>query len=99
MPTTPRKRTAPATGPEQAPATPRARAGRGRPGLADLITFPVRVSQGLAHDVAVTARNPEAVAYWGGLAALAVVGALEWPVAAAAGLGVAVAGAVRRGRS
>ena len=59
----------------------------------------MRVSQGLAHDVAVTARNPEAVAYWGGLAALAVVGALEWPVAVAAGLGVAVAGAVRRGRS
>jgi len=73
-------------------------ADQGGPPLVGLVTLPVRVSQGLAHDVAVTARNPQAVAYWGGLAGLAVLGALEWPVAAAAGLGVVVAGAIRRGR-
>jgi hypothetical protein len=95
----PRQATDPAgpRGPGQ--ATPGSPAnGHGDSALVELITFPVRVTRGLVHDVAVTARQPEAVAYWGGLAALAVVGVLEWPVAAAAGLGVAVAGAVRRGK-
>jgi hypothetical protein len=87
--TTPAAEAAPVNG--RAPAT--------LDDLVDVVTFPVRVSQGLLRDVAVTARNPEAVVYWGGLATLAVLGALEWPVAAAAGLGVAVAGATRRARS
>jgi hypothetical protein len=73
-------------------------ASHGDSALVELVTFPVRVTQGLVHDVAVTDRNPEAVAYWGGLAALAVLGALDWPLAVAEGLGVAVAGAVRRGQ-
>ena len=85
--------------PEEAgPPVPATEAtGQDGSALVDLITFPVRASQGLVRDAAVTARHPEAVAYWTGLAALAVLGVLEWPVAAAAGLGVVVAGAVRRG--
>jgi hypothetical protein len=92
---------APPAGPPAEPGPVEAAAptsGQGGSALVDLVTFPVRVSQSLVRDVAVTARNPEAVAYWGGLAGLAVLGALEWPVAAAAGLGVVVAGAVRRAR-
>ena len=88
----------PASEPAGAPPPAPGATGQGGSALVGLITFPVRASERLVRDVGVTARNPEAVAYWGGLAALAVVGALEWPVAAAAGVGVVVAGAVRRGR-
>jgi len=60
---------------------------------------PVTVAREVADDVAAAARRPDTVAYWGGLAALAVVGAIELPVAAAIGVGVAVASGVRRARS
>jgi hypothetical protein len=67
--------------------------------LTRVITAPVTVVREVADDVASAARRPDAVVYWGGLAALAALGAIELPVAAALGVGVAVAGGIRRARS
>lgn len=67
--------------------------------LAKVITAPVTVVREVADDVASAARRPDAVLYWGGLAALTALGAIELPVAAAIGVGVAVAGGIRRARS
>src|SRR3954466_1244972 len=61
-----------------------------------LAGLPVAVARTVVDDVASTARRPDAVIYWGGLAGLAALGVLEWPVAAALGVGVAVAGGRRR---
>lgn len=83
--------------PASSPPEPES-AGEAGSALAGLVTAPLRATQGLVRDVAVSARKPEVVAYWGGLAALAALGALDWPVAAVAGVGVAVAGAARRAR-
>jgi hypothetical protein len=59
-------------------------------------TLPVAVGQRLAEDVGTAARRPDMVLYWAGLAGLAALGALEWPAAAAVGVGVALASRVRR---
>src|SRR5690348_2350399 len=67
--------------------------------LTKVVTAPVTVVREVADDVAAAARRPDAVLYWGGLAALAALGAIELPVAAALGVGVAVAGGIRRSRS
>jgi len=61
-----------------------------------LAGLPIAVARTVVDDVASTARRPDAVIYWGGLAGLAALGVLEWPVAAAVGVGVAVAGGRRR---
>jgi hypothetical protein len=53
----------------------------------------------VADDLASAAQRPDALVYWGGLAALAALGAIELPVAAAIGVGVAIAGGIRRGRT
>jgi hypothetical protein len=63
------------------------------------VTLPVRVAAAIADDVSSTARRPDAVLYWGGLAGLAVLGVLDWPVAAAVGIGVAVANGRRASRT
>jgi hypothetical protein len=71
---------------------------RGASAVAGVLTFPVRVAGAVVGDISSTARRPDALLYWAGLAGAAVVGAIEWPVAAAIGVGVAVAHGVRRGR-
>lgn len=67
--------------------------------LASVVTFPVAAFRAVAEDVVSTAKRPEALVYWGGLAGLAVFGVLEWPAAAAVGVGVAIANGRRRARS
>lgn len=114
MPTTPRKRTPaartssagtqtseapPATAPEPEAAAKPEPAAAGGSTLSGIVLFPLRLSRTVAQDVVVTARRPEAVLYWGGLAALAALGVLDWPAAAALGVGVAVAAGARRTRS
>jgi len=59
----------------------------------------VTVVRGLADDVASTLRRPDAVLYLGGVVGLPALGILEWPVAAVAGVGLAVASGVRRART
>lgn len=74
-------------------------AGAGREGgrsLGRVMTAPMTVAREVVDDVTTAARRPDAVLYWGGLAVLAAVGVIEAPVAAAVGVGVAVAGGVRR---
>lgn len=74
--------------------------GRGLIGsVGQIVTLPATVVRDLADDVASVARRPDAAAYVGGVVALAALGVLEWPVAAVAGVGVAVANGVRRRRS
>src|SRR5689334_36239 len=82
-------------------ATPdRADTGRNSAGtLTKVVTPPGPVLRDGADDVAAAARRPDAVLYWGGLAALAALAAMVLPVAAAIGVGVAVAGGIRRSRS
>jgi hypothetical protein len=63
-----------------------------------IVTAPVAVAQMIADDVATTASRPDAVLYWGGVAGLALLGVIDWPVAAIAGVGVAVANGRRRSR-
>jgi hypothetical protein len=58
--------------------------------------MPLLAVTAVADDIAATARRPEAVVYWGGLAVLAALGVLEWPAAAAVGVGIAVARGSRR---
>lgn len=77
-----------------------AAAGTGAAGsMRQIITMPATVARQVADDVVTTVRRPDAVLYLGGLVGLAVFGALEWPVVAAAGVGVAVASGVRRDRA
>jgi hypothetical protein len=77
-----------------------AETGRGGAGtLSRVVTAPVTAARVVADDLASAARRPDAVVYWGGLAALAALGAIELPVAAALGVGVAVAGGIRRSRA
>lgn len=64
-----------------------------------IITAPAAVARAVADDVVATVRRPDAVLYVGGLVGLAALGVLEWPVAAVAGVGVAVANGVRRARA
>jgi uncharacterized protein (DUF2267 family) len=66
--------------------------------LRQVITMPVTMTRTVVEDVVSTARRPDALLYYGGLAGLAVLGVLEWPVAAVAGLGVAVASGARHAR-
>ena len=51
----------------------------------DIATAPITAVRNVADDVASTARRPDAVLYWGGLAGLAALGVLEWPAALAVG--------------
>ena len=64
--------------------------------VARVVALPVTVVAAVADDVAATARRPDAVVYWGGLVGMAALGVLEWPVAAAVGVGIAVANGRRR---
>jgi uncharacterized protein (DUF2267 family) len=66
--------------------------------LGKVITFSMAATRTVVEDVVSTARRPDALLYYGGLAGLAVLGVLEWPVAAATGLGVAVASGARHAR-
>lgn len=77
-----------------------AAAGSGATGsLRQIITMPSTVARQIAGDVVTTVRRPDAVLYLGGLVGLAAVGVLEWPVAAAVGIGAAVATEVRTART
>jgi hypothetical protein len=66
--------------------------------LPHLPASPIRREEVVA--AAQTARSylppPRQALYFGGLALMAVVDVIEWPVAAAIGIGTAVAGAARR---
>lgn len=74
-------------------------AGSGAAGsLRAIITAPVAVARAVADDVVTTVRRPHVVLYVGGLVGLAALGVLEWPVAAVAEVGLAVANGVRRTR-
>jgi hypothetical protein len=64
--------------------------------LRRVVTMPVTVTRAVADDVISTLRRPDAALYIGGLAGLAALGILEWPAAAAIGVGVAVAGGRNR---
>jgi hypothetical protein len=64
-----------------------------------VVTPPVTATAAVVDDVVSAVRRPDAVLYGGALIGLAAFGILEWPVAAAVGVGVAVAGGVRRARS
>jgi len=68
-------------------------------GVAQAARFPRTVLEAVGDDILTTARRPDAIVYWGGLAGLAALGVLEWPVAAAIGVGVAVANGVRHSRA
>lgn len=50
-------------------------------------------------DIGGAARRPDAVLTWVGLAGLAAFGVIEAPVAAVVGVGIAVAGGLRRART
>lgn len=67
--------------------------------IAQVVTFPYVLGREVAEDIVSTARRPDAVLYWGGLAGLAALGVLEWPAAVALGVGVAVASGIRRARA
>lgn len=67
--------------------------------LRTIVTAPATIARAVADDVVSTVRRPDAVLYLGGLVGLAALGVLEWPVAAVAGAGVAVANGVRRARA
>lgn len=67
--------------------------------LRTVVTMPATVTREVLDDVVTTVRRPDAVLYLGGLIGMAALGVLEWPVAAAAGVGVAVANGVRRARA
>lgn len=74
-----------------------AEAGRNGAGtLNRVMAAPVAMAREVVDDVASAARQPETMVYWGGLAAMAVLGAIELPVAAAIGVGMAVASGIRR---
>ncbi len=64
--------------------------------MRQIITAPAAVARAVADDMVTTVRRPDAVLYLGGLVGLAALGVLEWPVAAAAGVGLAVANGIRR---
>ena len=64
--------------------------------VAHVVTLPVTVAKAVADDIVTTAQRPDAVLYWGGLAGLAALGIIDVPVAAAVGVGVAIAGGRRR---
>ena len=59
--------------------------------LRQVITMPVTATVAVVEEVVATARRPDGLLYLGGLVGLAALGVLEWPVAAATGIGVAVA--------
>jgi hypothetical protein len=64
-----------------------------------VVTLPATATVAVVDDVVSAVRRPDAVLYGGALVGLAAFGILEWPVAAAVGVGVAVASGVRRARS
>jgi hypothetical protein len=66
--------------------------------LRQVISAPVTVAREVVDDVASTLRRPDAVLYLGGVVGLAALGILEWPVAAVAGVGLAIANGRRRAR-
>ena len=66
--------------------------------LRQVITMPVTATRTVVEDVVATARRPDGLLYLGGLVGLAALGVLEWPVAAVAGIGVAVASGARNAR-
>lgn len=84
---------------EEAAATTGAAGAGAVQALRQVIMMPATVAREVADDVVTTVRRPDAVLYIGGLIGLAALGVLEWPVAAAAGVGVAVANGVRRART
>jgi hypothetical protein len=89
-----------ASRPMKAAAAPLARAAApvewAAGSAAQVLTFPFSLGRAVAEDIVSTARRPDAVLYWAGLAGLAALGALEWPAAAAVGVGIAIASGRRR---
>jgi hypothetical protein len=84
------------------PNVPRTPHRCGRPGDAlriapvrQVISAPVTVAREVTDDVASTLRGPDAVLYLGGVVDLAALGSVEWPVAAVAGVGFAIASGIR----
>jgi|tagenome__1003787_1003787.scaffolds.fasta_scaffold20402763_2 hypothetical protein len=67
--------------------------------LRQVVSAPMTVARDVVDDVASTLRRPDAVLYLGGVVGLAVLGILEWPVAAVAGVGLAIANGRRRARA
>ncbi len=53
-----------------------------------MATLRVEEVEAVADDTASTARRPDAVMHWGGLAGRAALDILEWPAAAAVGVAV-----------
>jgi hypothetical protein len=64
-----------------------------------VVALPATATAAVVDDVVSAARRPDTVLYGGALIGLAALGVLEWPVAAAVGVGVAVASGVRRART
>jgi hypothetical protein len=84
---------------QEVPAAGEDTVAAGREGgrsLGRIVSAPVTVAREVVDDLGAAARRPEAVLYWGGLAAMTALGVIELPVAAAVGVGVAVAGGFRR---
>jgi uncharacterized protein (DUF2267 family) len=67
--------------------------------LRQVILFPVTATRTVVEDVVSTVRRPDGLLYLGGLVGLAALGVLEWPVAAVAGLGAAIASGARHART
>ncbi len=64
-----------------------------------VVRAPASAVRTVVEDLAGAARRPDTVLAWVGLAGLAAFGVLEAPVAAAVGVGIAVAAGTRRARS
>jgi hypothetical protein len=63
------------------------------------VTLPVTATVAVVDDVVSAVRRPDTVLYGGALVGLAALGILDWPVAAAVGVGVVVASGARRART
>jgi uncharacterized protein (DUF2267 family) len=83
----------------KAPGDGAAAAAAAADALRQVMTMPVTATRAVVEDVVSTVRRPDGLLYLGGLVGLAVLGVLEWPVAAATGIGVAVASGARRARA
>jgi uncharacterized protein (DUF2267 family) len=82
-----------------APGDGAAEASAAAQALRQVITLPVTATRTVVEDVVATARRPDGLLYFGGLVGLAALGVLEWPVAAATGIGVAIASGARHARA
>jgi len=59
--------------------------------VGEVLRNPLAATGQLLSGLGASARRPDAVLYWGGLTGAVLLGAIDWPVAVAVGIGVAVA--------